>query len=478
MKCVKQQLDGTTEFHIGIDDTDSREGGCTTYTASILVQRLLDRGFQLADFPWLVRLNPNIPWKTRGNGALAVQVRVDERQIGEVTGLTLETVEETSDPSIRSTDPALVFFRGTIPREVKDFSSRALCDVIRPDQAEKLAVSMGAETHTLAGPRGLVGALAAIGAGLDQEHTYEIIAYRTPNHLGTPRRVDFESVRKMDAKYYGRTFNNLDPETGRVLICPHGPDPVLFGIRGEDPLSLLEGFQEVVVGEPIERVMLFKTNHGTDAHLCSERRVGLLRAHQSTVVTGRVGSLPRTVRGGHVIFKLEDETGSIDCAAYEPTGSLRKIALQLIPGDVVKAYGGVRRMPRGRLTLNLEKLEVLQLADKLHWEKPRCSKCGSSCEAMGREQGFRCRKCGLRFPRDSLRPVVMARQLKTTFYIAPPRAHRHLTKPLSRYRVEDPVGQLGREQWLGQDWSSLIIENGAGRDLANLLKSVQPASPV
>ncbi len=467
-----------TGFHIGIDDTDSRRGGCTTYTASILVERLLERGFQLADFPWLVRLNPNIPWKTRGNGALAVHIHVDEGRIEEVKDLALESVEETSDPSIPSTDPALVFLRGTIPRELKEFSSKALYDVIRAAQAQTLAVSVGAETQTFAGPRGLVGALAAIGAGLDEEHTYEIIAYRTRNYLGTPRQVDFESVRKMDANHQGRTFNNLDPETRRILIFPHGPDPVLFGIRGEDPATLLEGLREVVVEEPVERVMLFKTNHGTDAHLRFERRIGLLRAHQSAVVSGRVSTLPRRVRGGHVIFKLEDETGSIDCAAYEPTGSLRKIALELIPGDGVKACGGVRRMPTGYLTLNLEKLEILQLAEKLRWEKPRCSKCGSSCEAMGRQQGFRCRKCGLRFPRDSLKRVEIARSLETTFYIPPPRAHRHLTKPLSRYTVNDCPKRRGQEPWLGHERSSLILGKGAVHLLANLLKSVQPGSPV
>ncbi|MEM0501968.1 MAG: DNA-binding protein, partial [Thermoplasmata archaeon] len=49
---------------IGVDDTDSSEGMCTTYLAP---QILLKLNLDLIGFPRLVRLNPNIPWKTRGN---------------------------------------------------------------------------------------------------------------------------------------------------------------------------------------------------------------------------------------------------------------------------------------------------------------------------------------------------------------------------------------------------------------------------
>src|SRR2546426_10608521 len=61
-----------TELHIGIDDTDSEKGGCTTYTATVLFQELIERGFKPSNFPWLVRQNPNIPCKTRRNGTVAV----------------------------------------------------------------------------------------------------------------------------------------------------------------------------------------------------------------------------------------------------------------------------------------------------------------------------------------------------------------------------------------------------------------------
>ncbi len=422
-----------TELHIGIDDTDSILGGCTTYTAAVIFEELWKRGFVPADFPWLVRLNPNIPWKTRGNGALALHFFVEENRLAEAREVALQVVERTTDPSIPSTDPAVVFLTGKIPTKLTAFSTKALCEVIRVSEARQISRVVKADSHLFKGSRGLVGALAAMGADLDKDHTFEIVAYRTKDNLGTPRRIDADSVREMDAKFQHRTFNNLDPETGRVLISPHGPDPVLFGIRGEDPLSLTAALQCVRVREPIERVMIFKTNHGTDAHLAIQRKIQDLRPYQAAVVTGRVETVPYVLKGGHVIFRLDDGTGVLDCAAYEPTGPFRKIARELIPGDRMKVSGGIRCGPNGSATLNLEKLEVLELAEKVHWKNPCCTKCDYRCESMGHGQGYRCRKCGLRYPPESVRTVVEERRLRETVYIPPPRANRHLTKPASRY---------------------------------------------
>src|SRR5213593_4918130 len=60
---------------IGVDDTDSLRGMCTTFLAAELV-RDLTRDFDLVGYPRLVRLNPNIPWKTRGNAAVCLAIGV------------------------------------------------------------------------------------------------------------------------------------------------------------------------------------------------------------------------------------------------------------------------------------------------------------------------------------------------------------------------------------------------------------------
>ena len=427
-----------TEFHIGIDDTDSRLGGCTTYTAALLFQELVSNGFKPIDFPWLVRLNPNIPWKTRGNGALSLHFIVEEEQLQDVKKIAVAVIERTTDLSQRSTDPAVVFFNGLVPRSLTEFSVRALHSVLSVREARDVADAVSAESLLLKGSRGLIGALASVGADFSRDHTFEIIAYRTPENIGLPRRVNLDSVRKMNAISQGLTFNNVDPETGRVLICPHGPDPVLLGIRGEDPASVTNAFSQIVVDEPIERTMIFKTNQGTDAHLMYRRSVKTLRPYESVLIAGRIDDAPRTIRGGHTIFKTRDETGSIDCAAYRPTGSICETASHLIAGDTVIVSGGIRVRPMGELTLNVEKLEVTALASTVRWENPLCSECGARCESMGKNQGLRCRKCALRFERASKAPRMEARDVSLGIHLPPPRAHRHLTKPASRYDIGPP----------------------------------------
>ena len=432
-----------TEFHIGIDDTDSEKGGCTTYTATVLFQELLSRGFKPSDFPWLVRLNPNIPWKTRGNGALAVHFLVDEGQIEEVQRIGMEIVEKTTVASASGTDPAVAFLKGQVPTVLREYSARALHDVLTIRQARAAARKANAEIHGLIGVRGMIGSLAAIGAGLDSvEHTFEIIAYRVRENLGSPRRIDHDSVKLMNAKYDTLTFNNLDPESGRILISPHGLDPVLLGIRGYSPKDVLGAFNEVRLGEEIERVMIFRTNQGTNAHLGRARRTVDLKPHQSGVITGRVDDVPRVLRGGHVIFGLRDDSGLIDCAVYRPTGSLAMAARDLLPGDRVRASGGVRGFRRGKPTLNVEKLEVIHLVEKFGHENPTCNVCGGRCESMGRGQGLRCKKCGQRNDNGSKILVRQERDLQPKIYIPPPRARRHLTMPDPRPR--DVFQQVAR----------------------------------
>jgi len=424
-----------TELHIGIDDTDSEKGGCTTYTATVLFQELSSRGFKPCDFPWLVRLNPNIPWKTRGNGALAVHFFVDEGQIENVQRVALETVGRTTVASARGTDPAVVFLKGEVPRTLREYSTRALHDVLSVREARVVAAKASAEVRALMGVRGIIGSLAAIGASLDSvEHTFEIIAYRTRENLGTPRKIDHESVKLMNAKPGNGTFNNLDPESGRVLVSPHGLDPVLLGIRGYSPNDVLDAFKELQLNEEIERVMIFRTNQGTDAHLGKIRRAVDLKPHQSGALTGGVDNTPRVLRGGHVIFRLRDDSGLIDCAVYRPTGSLAMAARDLLPGDTVRVYGGVRRWREGTPTLNVEKLEVLHMVEKIQNANPMCSSCGGRCESMGRGQGLRCKKCGQRNEYASKIQVRQERHIQSTIYVPPPRARRHLTMPDSKPR--------------------------------------------
>jgi len=62
---------------IGVDDTDSERGLCTTYLAAVMMERL-ERIGEIKDLPRLVRLNPCVQFKTRGNAAISFSLETDQ----------------------------------------------------------------------------------------------------------------------------------------------------------------------------------------------------------------------------------------------------------------------------------------------------------------------------------------------------------------------------------------------------------------
>ena len=424
-----------TTAHLGLDDTDSPRGGCTTYLAALLLELLCELGVEWLDYPNLIRLNPNAPWKTRGNGAICLRFRCERELLDEVFARASELVAETAELWHENTHPGLVLLEGPVPAPVRLFAKKAIRGLVSVDEALKLCARYGARALGFKLGRGISGALAAVGETLVGDHTYELLAYRTPENRGLPRAVEARSVVEMDEATRPLTFNNYDPATGRVLITPRGPDPVLLGVRGESPDVVLRAFKMLRIGEPVERWAIFRTNQGTDAHLV-RRLVRELRPHLPAIVRGYVIGSPRMIAGGHVIFSVSDGSGEVDCAAYEPSGPLRRVALSLWDGDVVEVAGGVKIGPGGRLTLNIERLKVVELAPKLLAENPRCPRCGKRMKSMGRGKGFRCPKCGLRDPGAQKVLVEAPRNIRPGLYLPPPRSQRHLTKPLRRYGLE------------------------------------------
>ena len=92
---------------VGIDDTDSRSGMCTTYLCTVLVDEL--KSYGEVSTPVLVRLNPCIPFKTRGNGAVAFEILIKEGLEREVKEIVKARVTELSELRAEGTNPGVVF---------------------------------------------------------------------------------------------------------------------------------------------------------------------------------------------------------------------------------------------------------------------------------------------------------------------------------------------------------------------------------
>ena len=106
-------------FYIGIDDTDSTKGMCTTYIAARIASRL---SFTEVKELRLIRLNPSVPWKTRGNGAIAIIVKEKkEKEIEKIKEIVIEEVEKNAMLEDERTNPGVVFFSEKFQKNLKSF---------------------------------------------------------------------------------------------------------------------------------------------------------------------------------------------------------------------------------------------------------------------------------------------------------------------------------------------------------------------
>ena len=326
-------------LHIGIDDTDSPDGMCTTYLASHIINRLKDNGIEIVGYPRLIRLNPFARFKTRGNGGVSFKILNDEKA-DLAKRIVLEEVEKLSMFDCDNTNPGVIFYDGEITGEMQDYAFRAIYSFITIDEAEEFGRSVGCEIHKFKKGRGIIGSIAAISLPL-KDFTYELLAYRIPQNYGTERKIDVESVYEMDKKTFPDTFENIDYSENYIAIEPKTPCPVLYGIRSNTPQALEVARSIVQVGEPIEEYCIFKTNQHTDMHIQKIDNISDMKQFGCYEVVGTVKNTPKIIDGGHMFFYIHDESGEIECGAYEPTKNFRKVVSKLRQGMSLNFMGGL-----------------------------------------------------------------------------------------------------------------------------------------
>lgn len=418
---------------IGIDDTDSREGMCTTYLCAVLLDELEEYG-TITGLPLLMRLNPTIPYKTRGNASVAINIDTDQPQ--KVMDHVISRIESLAEMTSETTNPGVVFVPDNYHERTKhalgEFFNRAVTDVLSIEGAKELARDLNIPHKSFKNGRGLIGALAACGAMLNTgwDYTFEYIAYRKQNVWGTLRSVDKKSIYKADMETYPATWDTVDCANNLIVCVPHSPDPVLFGIRGKS-VDVVTCAALLIESEPIERSVVYRTNQGTDMHLIPAANISDIKEMHSYIIESTVSKTPETIRGGHVILSIRDSKGDeIDCAAYEPTKNFRALVRKLIKGDGIVVYGSVSGN-----TLNIEKIRIKSLAAKSETQNPVCPSCKKRMKSAGVGQGYRCKKC--KTTAESAVSVDPDRDVEIGLYEVPPSARRHLAKPLVRMDVQD-----------------------------------------
>lgn len=467
---------------------------CTTYLGARLAARLD------ADRVGLLRLAPAVDRKTRGNAAVAVETRASPQRARRVAAALVE--ELAADDPNTSPGVAVTARDGDeLPEQVPAFTRRAVRAVVSPADAaaaarrgdcwtvgwdgdrrvetrpdEPWGVTDGADDEVVG--RGRIGAVAAIGAFRTfDDPTYERLVYRPRDRWGTDRTVDEASVFAAADRAYPAAWDTVDRTAGEAVCVPHTPGPVLFGIRGEDRATV-ERVAAAIDHEPAERCQTFVTNQGTDAHLAAGE-IGSLTDGRAYRVSGVVVEAPETREGGHVFCELahpdgvaspaeplepgdgvpakssdgvptkssdgvpaksgdgvpapsiEPETPSLSCVAFEPTKRFRDHVRRLRVGDRVTVCG--------ELSDGTCKLEKIAVRGVVRWDRtnPPCDACGRSMASAGRGQGFRCRDCDTRASEPAWERLD--RTLDRGWYEVPPRARRHVAKPLVRGGFDAPT---------------------------------------
>ena len=405
-------------MRIGIDDTDSPEGMCTTYLGAVLLRRLQNAGMTVGEAR-LIRLNPNVIYKTRGNAAICLDVSGDQE---DAFRIACQTVDELADLPCENTNPGVVVTSGTPPGEFYRQAVTGFCEL---KDAISILEETGAYFKGYKNQRGLIGATAAVCSELP-DRTFELLAYRTPARWGTPRDVDGGSLFLAEEATFPDTWDSVDRDNRCVVCVPHTPDPVLFGIRGASPqsVSLARSF---VRSELPAIEQIFLTNQGTDAHLL-DGAIGQLLEGCSYRIPGMVSSKPETGPGGHVSVTLagyDGEPGGLRCMAYEPTKGFRHVIRQLLPGDRLVAVGSYKAG-----SLNLEKILIIDLSAASVRRPPQCPVCDRRMTSAGSGKGYKCRVCSGRSGEPVEEPLE--RRLSCGWYEVPPSARRHLARPLCR----------------------------------------------
>ena len=408
-----------TRFFIGLDDTDAPDMMCTTWLGTLLADLLEKAGMKVLSAR-LVRLNPTIPYKTRGNAAISLCILGDPEH---AFILACDLVERYSAFSCDNTNPGVVV---SIEKPPSAFYRKAVQGHCHIDEAISLLSRHAVHFRGYKLGRGLIGATAAISS-VFPDHTWEYLMYRQADRLHLPRDVDAESLRHSEELTTPHTWDTWDYDLKGPVCIPHTQDPVLYGIRGDSPFMVAKA-ASVVRSEPAGMKRIWMTNQGTDAHLVPYDH-GQMHEGISYLVRGIVKEIPATGKGGHVSFPLERFGHLISCMAFEPTKKFRDIIRSLRPGDEILAAGSFLKN-----TLNLEKIYVFSAEPFLSIQAPLCQACQKRMTSAGSGKGYKCRRCGARKAEPEV--IKEQRSISPGWYEVPPGARRHLSRPSARGHVK------------------------------------------
>ena len=390
---------------LGLDDTDSLEGGCTTANFHALLEGLPPG--VTAGVPRLVRLWPFAQRRTRGNAALAVELQVDDedslmQHLDAWWTKHLEPLDGAIEPSSISERPQSPASPGMMYYSERP-DARYYWEAVRGE----VDISSAPLPTKAWGGHGKIGAAAAV-SWPGETTTWEAIAWRSTEDTIRQRSIDMNALLEIDG--WDGVVLSRDPRNGSGLIAPRGRSPVLFGVRGTSFTAAEAACQHLIGAPETESVSawrVFQTNQASGDHLS-----GILSLTVNEVEIHPVR------KHAHV------HTDGPTLVSYAEGGPVNSLARWLKPGDSIAVAGLFH--PDGRL--HVERLKVESWVARNH-ERPLCSSCRVRLKSMGKGQGLRCPSCKARTPDTWLDVPIQPPFIE---WVEPPMdARRHLARPLA-----------------------------------------------
>jgi methanogenesis imperfect marker protein 11 len=144
---------------IGVDDTDKPDEGATWSLVNEIACEVSKRkGVDYLEHA-IVQLYPQNPFKTQNCVSLGVSFAVPPEIRDEVVGEFREAVASRT----LSSETSMAWFSGVcVPENLKAYSMRAKCGMVTIEDAEEAAGENKVKIFRITGPRGIIGAVAAI----------------------------------------------------------------------------------------------------------------------------------------------------------------------------------------------------------------------------------------------------------------------------------------------------------------------------
>ena len=388
---------------LGLDDTDSLSGGCTTEVFHRLLSDLPE-GTDVGE-PRLVRLWPFAQRRTRGNAALSIELHHDDEHAllnhldawwtNHVVPLVGQVEEsEISNREQSPSSPGMVWFRQQ-PDEAFYWHA------VRED-ASQTALPPADRSW---GGHGCIGATAAV-AWREHLETWEAIAWRMEGQMGV-RQLDVDALTTLDA--WPSIVLSRDPRKGNHVVAPRGKSPVLFGLRSLDRSDAEAACRLLLEAENTEGASgwrVFRTNQASGDHLSESLVLEVM-----DVLVDAVRKHARILTNGPSL------------RMYAEGGPVNALGRWLVAGDTVEVRG--LHHPDG--DLHVEQVRLLKAVARKQ-ERPLCPACSTRMKSMGAGQGLRCPACKIRGEDSWVNNVP-----KPPFegWVEPPLdARRHLARPL------------------------------------------------